>query len=58
MQSAIYILAIKQARKVYGKDTSQDTSRRSGLVKAQRKVTKIVAFIVVQNEAMEITIPS
>ena len=47
MQSAIYILAIKQARKLYGKDSSQDTSRRSGLVKAQRKVTRIVAFIVV-----------
>lgn len=47
LQAAIYALAIKQARKMYGKEISQDSSRRSELVKTQRKITRIVAFIVV-----------
>ena len=47
MQTSIYVLAIKQARKLYGKDTSQEASRRNDLAKAQRKITRVVAFIVV-----------
>ena len=41
LQSAIYVMAIKQAKKLYG-----SKNKGSDLSRAQRKVTRIVAFIV------------
>lgn len=47
MQSAIYTLAVRQARKLYGKKHSHESPEHNELRRAQRKVTRVVACIVV-----------
>ena len=47
MQGSMYILAVKQARKLYARENSQAATARSELSRVQRKVTRIVGCIVI-----------
>ena len=46
LQATIYVQAIKQARKVYGKESGRAEAGRSELSRVQKKVSRVVAFIV------------